>query len=60
MHLKSEIFVAGAMYEGFCTKFKISMRTYVQAHDFSLVRISEFVLLTCRCVNSYPDFLKVD
>ena len=48
MHLLLKIHVAGAMYKVFCQKFRISMRTI---QDFSIVTISEFVLLANRCDN---------
>ena len=53
MHLLSKIHVAGAMYNVFFQKFQISIRTI---QDFSIVIISEFVLLANRCINSYVDF----
>ena len=56
MHLLSKIYVAGAMYKVFCQKFQISLRTI---QDFSIVIISEFVLLANRCINPYVDFLIV-
>ena len=56
MHLLSKIYVGGAMYEVFCQKFQISIRTI---QDFSIVIISEFVLLVNRCINPYVDFLIV-
>ena len=56
MHLLSKIHVVGAMYKVFCQKFQISIRT---TQDFSIVIISEFVLLANRCVNPYVDFLIV-
>ena len=56
MHLLSEIHVFGAMYKVFCQKFHISKRTI---QDFSIVIISEFVLLANRCINPYVDFLMV-
>ena len=45
------------MYKFFCQKFQISIRTL---HDFSIVIISEFVLLANRCMNPNVDFLIVD
>ena len=56
MHLLSKIHAAGAMYKVFCQKFQISIRTI---QDFSIVIISEFVLLANRCKNTYVDFLIV-
>ena len=56
MHLLSKIHVAGAMYKGFCQIFPISIRTI---QDFSIVIISEVVLLANRCINPYIDFLIV-
>ena len=53
MHLLSKIHVAGAMYKVFCQKFQISIRTI---QDFSIVIISEFVLLASRCINPYVFF----
>ena len=44
------------MYKVFCQKFQISIRT---TQDFSIVIISEFVLLANRCINPYVDFLIV-
>ena len=44
------------MYKVFCQKFQISIRTL---HDFSIVTISEFVLLANRCTNPNVDFLIV-
>ena len=40
----------------FAKKFQISIRT---TQDFSIVIVSEFVLLTNRCINPYVDFLIV-
>ena len=40
----------------FLPKFQISIRTL---HDFSIVTISEFVLLANRCMNPNVDFLIV-
>ena len=54
MHLLSKIHVGGAMYKAFCQKFQISIRT---TQDFSIVIVSEFVLLANRCINPYVDFL---
>ena len=56
MHLLSKIHVGGAMYKDFCQKFQLSIRT---TQDFSIVIISEFVLLDNRCINPYADFLMV-
>ena len=56
MHLLSKIHVGGAMYKFFCQKFQITIRT---TQDFSIVIISEFVLLANRCINPYVDFLIV-
>ena len=56
MHLLFKFHVVGAMYKVFCQKFKISIRT---TQDFSIVIISEFVLLANRCINPYVDFLIV-
>ena len=56
MHLLSKIHVGGAVYTIFCQKFQISIRT---TQDFSIVIISEFVLLANRCINPYVDFLIV-
>ena len=56
MHLLSKIHVVGAMYKVFCQKFQISIRT---TQDFSIVIISEFVLLANRSINPYVDFLIV-
>ena len=56
MHLLSKIHVAGAMYKVFCQKFQISIRTI---QDFSIVIISELVLLANRCINPNVDFLIV-
>ena len=56
MHLLSKIHVAGAMYKVFCQKFQISIRTI---QEFSIVIISEFVLLANRCINPHVDFLIV-
>ena len=56
MHLLSEIHVTGAMYKVFCPKFQISIST---VQDFSIIIISEFVLLANRCINPYVDFLIV-
>ena len=56
MHLVSKIHVVGAMYKICCQKFQISIRT---TQDFSIVIISEFVLLANRCINPYVDFLIV-
>ena len=56
MHLLSKIHVGGAMYKAFGQKFQISIRT---TQDFSIVIISEFVLLANRCINPYVDFLIV-
>ena len=56
MHLLSKIHVVGAMYKVFCKKFQISIRTI---QDFSIVIISEFVLLANHCINPYVDFLIV-
>ena len=42
------------MYKVFCQKFQISIRTL---HDFSIVTISEFVLLANRCMNPNVDFV---
>ena len=44
------------VYKVFCQKFPIYIRTI---HDFSIVTISEFVLLANRCLNPYVDFLIV-
>ena len=44
------------MYKVFRQKFQISIRTL---HDFSIVTISEFVLLANRCMNPNFDFLIV-
>ena len=44
------------MYKAFDLKFQISIRT---TQDFSIVIISEFVLLANRCINPYVDFLIV-
>ena len=44
------------MYKVFSQKFQISIRTL---HDFSIVTISEFVLLANRCMNPNVDFLIV-
>ena len=52
MHLLSKFHFTGAMYKVFCRKFQISIRTI---RDFSIVIISEFVLLANCCV----DFLIV-
>ena len=51
-----QIHVAVAMYKVFCQKIQISIRTL---HDFSIVTISEFVLLANRCMNPNVDFLIV-
>ena len=56
MHLLSKFHVVGAMHKVFCQKFQISIRT---TQDFSIVIISEFVLLANRCINPYVDFLIV-
>ena len=48
--------LVGAMYKDFWQKFQISIRT---TQDFSIVIISEFVLLANRCINPYVDFLIV-
>ena len=56
MHLLSKIHVGGAMYKVLCQKFQISIRT---TQDFSIVILSEFVLLANRCMNPYVDFLIV-
>ena len=56
MHQLYKIHVAGAMNKAFCQKIQISMRTI---QDFSIVMISEFMLLTNRCINSYVEFLLV-
>ena len=56
MHQLSKIHITGAMYEVVCQKFQISIRTI---QDFSIVIISEFVLLANRCINPYVDFLIV-
>ena len=57
MHLLSKFHFTGAMYKVFCRKFQISIRTI---RDFSIVIISEFVLLANCCVNPYyVDFLIV-
>ena len=50
MHLLSKIHVAGAMNKVFCQKFQISICT---CQDFSIVIVSEFVLLADRCINPY-------
>ena len=44
------------MYKVFSQKFQILIRTL---HDFSIVTISEFVLLANRCMNPNVDFLIV-
>ena len=54
MHLLSKIHVAGAMYKMFCQDSQFSIRTI---QDFSIVIISEFVLLANRCINPFVDFL---
>ena len=56
MHLLSRIHVAGAMYTVFCQKCQVSIRTI---QGFSIVIISEFLLLANRCINPYVDFLTV-
>ena len=56
MHELSKIYVTGAVYKVFCQKFQISISTI---QDFSIVIISEFVLLANRCINPYVDFLIV-
>ena len=56
MHLLSKIHVGGEMYKFFCQKFQITIRT---TQGFSIVIISEFVLLVNRCINPYVDFLIV-
>ena len=38
------------MYNVFCQKFQISMRTI---HEFSIAITREFVLLASRCVKSF-------
>ena len=42
--------------QSFLPKFQISIRTI---HDFSIVAISDYVLLANRCMNSNVDFLIV-
>ena len=42
------------MYNVFCQKFQISMRTI---HEFSIAITREFVLLTSRCNHLIMDFL---
>ena len=53
MHLLSKIHVVGAMYKVFCQKFRISIR---KTQDFSIVIISEFVLLANSCYKSICRF----
>ena len=56
MHQFSKIHVTEAMYNVFCQKFQISIRTI---QDFLIVIISKFVLLANRCINPCVDFLIV-
>ena len=50
----NKLHVAGVMYNVFCQKLQISIRTI---HEFSIAITREFVLLASRCMKPYVDFL---
>ena len=50
----TELDVAVIVYNVFCQKFQISIRTL---HDFTIAITRKFVLLASRCMKPYVDFL---